>query len=472
MKSFLQRELRRRDAFAIVVGCIIGAGIFRTPASVANQLVDPFLILAVWALGGIFSLAGALTYAELSTLYPKTGGDYVYIKEAYGPLTGFLFGWTKLFVERTGTIAILAFVFSEYLGYVLGFPGELTKYVAIGAIAFLTLANILGLKYGKNIQNVFTFLKVAAIVSVIGLGLAFLPREIRQSGVVFFQYPKAAFSPSVISAAGVALIYVFWTYSGWGEAVYVAEEVREPEKNVPWAVVGGLLFVTGLYLLINFVYLLYLSIPEIKASGLVAAAMMERIVGPLAGKIVSCFVAVSAFGALNGFILTGARILYALAEDHALFSRLAKVHSKFHTPVSALIANGLIAGLLIWTKTLDQLMEYTTVAISLFYALSGFSVILLRRKFPARPGRYRVWGYPWVPLAFVLSMFLFVVNAVFQKPMESVWGLGLVAFGLVLYRISGRMSGKTQKRTEDLKIFSKMDNLEQMKKMLCEEKAP
>jgi len=457
MKAFLQRDLSRRDAFAIVVGCIIGAGIFRAPASVAGQIADPFLILAVWAAGGLFSLAGALTYAELSTLYPKTGGDYVYIKETYGPLTGFLFGWTKLFIERTGTIAILAFVFAEYLGYVFGYPGEFCKYVALGAIAFLTSANILGLKYGKNIQNLFTLLKVAAIVSIISLGLVFLPHEMSTNGVVLFRNSQAALSPSLISAAGVGLIYVFWTYSGWGEAVYVAEEIREPEKNVPWAVIGGLGFVTALYLLINFAYLLYLTPAEIKTSGLVAALMMERIVGPWAGKIVSCFVAVSAFGALNGFILTGGRILYALAADHALFSRLARVHPKFHTPVGALLVNGLIAGVLVWTKTLDQLMEYTTVAISVFYALSGFSVILLRRRFPDRLRKYRVWGYPWVPLAFVASMGLFVGNAAFQKPKESFWGLGLVAFGVFLYYISGRM----QRETEDLKTAVKAETAEE-----------
>jgi len=436
-----ERTLGCKDALAIVVGCIIGAGIFRAPASIAAHISDPLLILAVWLLGGLFSLAGALTYAELAALYPKTGGDYVYLKETYGPLTGFLFGWTKLFVERTGTIAILAFVFSEYLGYVLGLPSFFSKCTAIGAIAFVTSANILGLQYGKSIQNLFTFLKVLAITSIVCLGLSLLPHESREVSALF-QPPQYSFSSSLISGMGVGLIYVLWTYSGWAEAAYVAEEIREPEKNVPRAIIGGLLFVMGIYFLINFVYLLNVPIEEMKQSGLVASRMMEKITGPVGGKVVAAFVAISTFGALNGFTLTGGRILYALAADHTLFSRLAKVHSKFHTPVPALLMNGAFAMILVLTKTLDQLMEYTTVAISIFYALAGLSVILLRRRLPDRLRTYRVWGYPWTPLVFVLSMFLFVGNAMIRKPWESIWGFLLVAFGFLLYRISCRMKDR------------------------------
>ncbi|HNV85968.1 MAG TPA: amino acid permease [Candidatus Omnitrophota bacterium] len=433
-----ERTLGRRDAFAIVVGCIIGAGIFRAPASIALHIDNPFLILAVWLLGGLFSLAGALTYAELAALYPKTGGDYVYLKETYGPLTGFLFGWTKLFVERTGTIAILAFVFSEYLGYVLGLPAAVAKYTAIGAIAFVTFANVFGLKYGKGIQNVFTLLKVMALTSIVCLGLVFLPHGEQATGA-FSGFSKVSLSSSVISGMGVGLIYVLWTYSGWAEAAYVAEEIREPEKNVPRAIIGGLFFVAAIYLLANFIYLLNVPLEEMRRSGLVASRMMENIAGPVGGKTVASFVAISTFGALNGFTLTGGRILYALAADHTLFSRAARVHPRFHTPVPALLINGGFAAVLVLTKTLDQLMEYTTVAISIFYALAGLSVILLRKRFPDRPRTYRVWGYPWTPLVFIFSMLLFVGNATVRKPWESVWGFALVGLGFLLYRISRRM---------------------------------
>ncbi len=437
-KSPFIRELGLWDAAAIVVGCIIGAGIFRVPSSIAYHLTSPLTILLTWVLGGLLSMTGALCYAELSSLFPKTGGDYIYLRETYGHAVGFLFGWTKLFVERTGTIAIIAFVFGEYLGYLLGIPKEGTKFVAIFAILALTAANIIGLRYGKAIQNIFTSLKVLAIVFIIVLGFAFLPREM-QGGNISSLMKGGPFSWSLIPSVGMALIFVLWTYGGWTEAAYVAEEIKEPAKNVPVSIIGGLGFVILLYLAINTIYYLYIPAAQMKETKLVASVVVGKILGPWGGKLVALFVATSTFGALNGYILTGGRILYALAEDHALFHKLSAIHSRFHTPFLALCFNGICAILLVLTKTFDQLMEYTTIVISIFFALTGLSVIVLRKKLPDAHRPYKVWGYPYIPLVFAGSTLLFIGNAVFRAPRESFFGFLLVALGFFLYLISRRM---------------------------------
>lgn len=437
-RPHLLRELRLWDAMAIVVGCIIGAGIFRVPSTIALHLQSPFAILATWVLGGLLSITGALCYAELAAMYPRTGGDYVYLRETYGPIVSFLFGWTKLFVERTGTIAIIAFVFAEYLGHVWGRAQIEPRYVAVCAIAGLTLVNVLGLKYGKLIQNIFTTLKVLALVSIIGLGLFFLPEAVASGRT----YPLTAGAPvsfSLIQSVGMALVFVLWTYGGWTEAAYVAGEVVHPERNVPLAIVGGLSLVMLLYLLVNVIYYLYIPVSEMENSPLVASIVVEKFLGAWAGRVVAFFVMCSTFGALNGYILTGGRILYAMAEDHALFHRLSKVHPKFHTPSLALVFTGFGAAVLVLTKTFDQLMEYTTIAISVFFALTGLSVILLRRKHPEVERPYRVWGYPWVPVVFVVSTFLFIGNAISKEPRESLFGLLLVSVGFLLYGISLKM---------------------------------
>ncbi len=446
-KSRFVRELNLWDASAIVVGCIIGAGIFRVPHAIAQHLQNPLAILLTWVAGGVLSMTGALCYAELAGLFPKTGGDYIYLRETYGSLVSFLFGWTKLFVERTGTIAIIAFVFSEYVSYLVGFPKDYTRAVAVAAIVALTAANMVGLKYGKTIQNIFTTIKVLALAFIIVLGLLFLPREIHQ-GHIFPLVTGERFSFSMIQSAGIALIFILWTYGGWTEAAYVAEEVENPSRNLPLAIIGGLAGVTLLYILINLVYYLYLSGNEIRETKLVASAVVEKMIGPWGGKLVALFVASSTFGALNGYILTGGRILYALGEDHALFRKLSTVHARFHTPFMALIFNGACAVILVLTKTFDQLMEYTTIIISIFFALTGLAVIILRHKRPDDFRPYKVWGYPLTPVIFVASTFLFIGNAIATEPGESLFGFVLASLGLILYFVSRQMD-KSHARLEN-----------------------
>jgi len=287
-----------------VVGCIIGAGIFRLSSPIAQNSPSVFMFFLAWVLGGFLSLCGALTYAELATRFPKTGGDYVFLTNAYGRFWGFLFGWTKLFMERTGTIAIVAYVFAEHACQVFGWPATTARLLAATAIVILTGVNLLGLRVGKNIQNLFTVLKISALFLLVGAGLIFQKGSIQN-----FQPFWPDWSWSLVSSTGLALIFVLWTLGGWTEAAYVAEEVKDPAKNLPRAIVGGVLAVIGLYLLVNMIYIYYMPLEEMRRTSLVAAGTMDKIWVGRGGQIFSAMVMVSTFGALNGFVITGAHSL-------------------------------------------------------------------------------------------------------------------------------------------------------------------
>lgn len=429
MTSSLRRSLGLLDATALVVGCVIGAGIFRTAASIAKHLHTPALVITVWVLGGVVSFCGALCYAELGASYPKTGGDYVYLKKAYGPLTGFLFGWTKLFVERIGTIAILGFVFAEYTAPLLGLTPFQVKVAATAAILGLTAANIIGVQVGKEVQNLFTFLKICALLGIIAVGWIGLGSHPLALKLIEPQ----PFDGKTLQALGVALVFVLWTYGGWTESAYVAEEIRNPERNLPWSILLGLGLVTILYLAVNGVYMRYIPLTEMPGKPLVAAEVMQLALGPLGAAVTSGMVAASAFGALNGYILTGGRILLAMGKDHSLFEKWAGIHPRFSTPAKALSFCGITAALLVWIGTFDQIVTYSTVAISIFFAMAAFAVIILRRKDPDHPRPYRVWGYPLTPLIFVLAMGLFIVNIAWMQPKETLIGFLLTGLGFPLY---------------------------------------
>jgi basic amino acid/polyamine antiporter, APA family len=423
------------DASALVVGCVIGAGIFRLSDSVAQNATSPALFLLAWVVGGVLSLCGALCYAELAVRFPRTGGDYVFLTEAYGPFWGFLFGWTKLFVERTGTVAIMAFVFARHLEVVLGLPPEsLLKPVSTAAIILLTAANMMGLRFGKNIQNFFTVLKVGAILMIVGVGLAAGKGSIAN----FSSTEPSGTIISTATALGLALIPVLWAFGGWTEAAYVAEEVKAPEKNLPKAIIGGLMGVTVLYLLINTVYIYYLPLPELRRTDLVAAGTMDKIWPGMGGKLVAAMVMASTFGALNGYILTGGRILYAMGRDHTLFARLGRLSEGSRTPAVAMAATSALAIVLVWTGTLDQLVTYSSVVVFLFYAMSGAALFVFRRRHGGPPVHYKVWGYPVTPILFILLCTTFAGNAAWGETKETLLGFAVAALGIPLYFLSRR----------------------------------
>jgi amino acid transporter len=413
----------------LVIGCIVGVGIFRTASSIAAHLNSPLLILALWVFGGLLSLCGALCYAELASMFPTSGGDYVYISEVYGRFWGFLFGWTKLFIERTGTIAILGFVFAEYASRVVPYDGALLRWVAAGAILLLTAINVAGIRWGKYVQNVFTALKIVALISIIAAGTSAATAQ----NTVNPSWALPLVDGSLLQAMGVALVFVLWTYGGWTEAAYVAEEVKDPTHAVPRAIIQGVVLTTLLYLLVNWSYLLFVPIETLPETPLVASRVMQDALGTTGSLFIAWMVACSAFGALNGYILTGGRILYAMGKDHALFERLGSVHQTFHTPALALWANAGIAIGLVFTKTFDQIMIYSTVVISGFFAMAVFGVIILRRTKPRHPRPYRAWGYPLTPILFCLTMVGFILDVCIKEPAESAFGFILLALGLPLF---------------------------------------
>ena len=430
----LVRSLGLGDATMLVVGCIVGVGIFRTAGPIAGQIQSPALFLALWLAGGVVSLCGALCYAEMSSMYPASGGDYVYIREVYGRFWGFLFGWTKLFIERTGTIAILGFVFAEYASRVLPYgPGAL-RWVAAGAILFLTAVNVAGVRWGTYVQNVFTVVKIAALVILIAAGA----RAAATGQALAPDWSLPRMDLAALQSLGVAFVFVLWTYGGWTEAGYVAEEVKRPTRSVPQAILGGVLLVTGLYLLVNASYLVFIPMDELAKTPLVASRVMQQAAGAAGVPFIAGLIACSAFGALNGYILTGGRILYALGKDHALFHRLGTVHPAFHTPALALWTNAAIAAGLVFTKTFEQIMTYSTVVISVFFVMAVFGVVRLRRLRPRQPRPYRAWGYPATPLLFCLVMAGFILDVCVKEPREAAFGFVLLALGLPLYRLSER----------------------------------
>lgn len=428
-ETALRASLRLRDATAIVVGCVIGVGIFRAAAPVAELLHSPALVMLVWLAGGILSFCGALCFAELAAAYPKAGGDYVYLTKAYGPAVGFLFGWTKLFVERIGTIAVLGYVFAEYVGFLLGYGPIGTKLAATSAILFLTVANVMGLHVGKQLQNVLTVIKVLALLLIIGTGLSCFPSA---------QGPIGSWGPErgaadTARAFGAALVFVIWTYGGWNEITYVAEEVQDPKRTLPWSILGGLGLITVLYLVVNWVYLSFIPLDQMAGKPLIAAEVMQIFWGSLGGGVAAFMVACSAFGAVNGEILTGGRIALAIGRDHPLFARLSHVHPLFLTPAKALAFNAAGGIVLIWVGSFEQIVTYSTVVLALFFAMTALAVPILRRRDPATTRPYRVWGYPVTPALFIGGMALFVANVAWMQPKETLLGFGLLLLGIPLY---------------------------------------
>ncbi len=446
----LVRGLGALDGALITIGSILGTGIFITTADIARALPHAGLILAVWIVGGLLTLAGALTYAELGAMFPKAGGQYHFLKEAYGPLWGFLFGWASFLVIMSGGIATLAVGFGEYLGAFLPFFASShvlfettlgTHRVAVNggqlggalAIVFLTAVNYIGLREGAGLQNVVTWIKVGSIV---GLGVL---------GVVL---PAAAapqlFAPvasnGLYAALGVAMIAVLWSFDGWYAVTNLGGEMRRPERDLPLGLIGGTAVVTLLYVVMNVVYIRALPVESMGSLPRIGEAAASVLFGPRGGQLITAAVLVSTFGCISATILYAARIYLPMAQDGVFFPALAKVHPKYNTPSACILAQGVWATVLTFSGSYEQLYTYVVFAVVLFHALTGIAVMVLRRSQPATPRPYRVWGYPVVPLIFVASCLALVLNTLLEKPVESGLGLGLLVLGLPAFAYWRRAS--------------------------------
>jgi APA family basic amino acid/polyamine antiporter len=439
----LVRALGARDTTLLTVGAILGTGVFLTTSDIARLYPDPMGILALWIAGGLLTLAGALTYGELGAMFPEAGGQYHYLKESYGPLCAFLFGWCCFFVSMTGGIAVIAVGFGEYLGAfvpffstsheVLSIPLPMGVWRVNGgqiagsiAIVFLTAINCFGVRTGAGFGNIVSAIKILALV---GLAAAALFAPAPQS--IALAIPAAP--AGGLAAIGVAMIAVLWTYDGWYGATFVAGELKRPERTLPIGLIAGTAIVTLLYLLVNVAYIRAMSVEQIAASPRIAEAAATVLFGPMGGRVVSAMALVSIFGCLAVTILYCARIYLPMAQDGLFFSALAHIHPVYRTPNASLIAQGALGILLTCSGTYQQLYTYVIFAIFLFHAATGIAVFVLRRHRPEIPRPFRVPGYPWVPLLFVGTSVFFVVNTLLEAPRESLVGLGLLALGVPAY---------------------------------------
>ena len=427
MMQDLPRKLGLADALAIVVGMIIGGGIFLVPNLVARNLSSVTSILSVWIFAGVVSFFGGLACAELGAAMPSTGGQYVFLREAYGPFGGFLCGWSAFLVARTAQVSWLAVTLSLYVSYFVPLNPIASKLLGVAAIAVLALINYRGVTAGAMVQKSFTIAKVIGLLIIIFSGLFF--------GSHASAPATQTTAPLTVGNFGVALIACLLAYDSWVAVSFVAGEIKNPRRNILLALVLGLGVCIAVYLLANIAYLRVLTIPEIAASDHVGASAAERVLGPAGGKLVSAIILISIIGTLNGCFLTIPRIYFAQARDGLFFSAFAKVHPRFATPAFAIVAQAVWAVVLLLSGTYETLAEYAMFALWAFYGLMVFGVIVLRRKRPDLERPYRMWGYPVTPLLFVAVTLWFVVNMLITRPGPSLIGMALIVSGVPVYFI-------------------------------------
>jgi APA family basic amino acid/polyamine antiporter len=441
----LKRDLGIWTAAAIVVGTVIGSAIFLVPNDMVKSVGSPFMVFAVWIFGGMLTLFGALSYAELAAALPQAGGEYVYLREAYGPLWAFIFGWTQMWVAKSGSIATLATGFFIYLA---NFQPELNKVwvvvplplgesgqpleirygqlLAMGVIAVLACINYFGVKVGGDLQVVVTIAKVGLIAAIIVIGLGTGHGSVAN-------YHTSIPAPGGITGFFAALVAALWAYDGWNNVSMVASEIRDPQRNLPRALITGTLVVIAIYLLANLAYFYVLPAADVASSARVAAETMRRVLGSFGANAVSIVAMISIFAALNGSILSGSRVPFAMARDGLFFRRVAFVQPQHRTPSVSILALSAWGALLVLSGRYTQLYTYVIFASVILYGMATAAVIVLRIKQPDLPRPYRTLGYPFVPVVFVLGISCLVVSTLLKSPRESFMGLGLVALGLPFY---------------------------------------
>jgi basic amino acid/polyamine antiporter, APA family len=430
----LPRTLGLWSSVALVVGITIGSGIFRSPAGIARQAPDPMAMLGLWIAGGVITLCGALSLAEIAAALPQTGGIYAYLREAWGRRAAFLFGWAELILIRASALGGISVVFGEYLLRSLGVePSEhvlLARSLSAGAIAFAATANILGARVGAIIVGVATWAKFGAL-SLLVLAALILGSS-RGASLENLTVPAAG--PLVLGSMGLALVSVLWAYDGWADLSFAAGEVKEPQRNLPRAIILGTLALIGIYVLTNFAYLYVLPIEAIARSPLVAADTMLALFGRVGVVLVSVFVMISSFSSLNGSMLASPRVFFAMAEDRLLFQAIAKVHPRYQTPYVAILVAALLGMVLVMSRSFERLTETFVLAIWPFYALGVAAIYRLRRERPDLPRPYRVVGYPVVPAVFIASVTAFVVNALINDTTNSIITFTVILAGLPIYQ--------------------------------------
>lgn len=432
-----RKELSLFDSICIIVGIIIGAGIYEITPTVASCMGGWIGILGIWLAGGLLALTGAICYAELATAYPQEGGDYVYQTRAYGNWVGYLFGWTQLAVIRPGDIALMAFVFARYAITIYAPYENMLLFYATLAVVILTLINILGVKQGKWTQNLLTVIKSLGILAIVMAGFL-APAQ---------QVAPATASGITLDGFKLALILVLFAFGGWNEMAYVAAEVKQPKYNIVRSLVIGTILVIGLYMLINGAFLHALGQAKMSSSGAVAVDTFAAIAPGMAAKIISIIICISALGAVNGLIFTGARISYALGSEHRSFRFLGRWSERFGTPVMSLIVQGCIsiAILLIAGSFIDTIL-YSAPVVWLFFLGTGIAVFVLRRKEPDIERPYRISGFPWPALIFCMACLFMLYSsftyAMTMKPIGLIIVVSVLIAGVFVYLLAEKGRGQ------------------------------
>jgi APA family basic amino acid/polyamine antiporter len=425
----LPRRLTLFDGAALLVGAVIGSGIFVVPGLIAQRVPEPGLVIGIWVFSGVLVLCGALTLAELGTMLPQSGGLYVYMREAYGPFWAFLYGWTIMLVVIPGALAALTVAFFMYLRQFVAIPVWPEKTLGIGLLLGLALINTRGAKRGAGVQNVFTILKVAGLVGLVGLAVITRHGDVTH----FTPIAPAHFSGGTLAAVGLAMISTLFAYDGWQFVSLVAGELRDPERNVVRSIVLGIAVVIAVYVSANLAYIYVLGQPRIAASPRVATEVMAEMVGSGGATVMTLAILCSIFGAISANILAGPRVLFAMARDGRLFPWLARIHPRYQTPANAIWALATWAGVLTLTGGFEHLITMSQFTNWIFFTMVVMSVIVLRRKHPDWHRPYRVAGYPATVLVFVLVSSVFVINTLVESPASSLMGLGLLLVGVPFY---------------------------------------
>jgi APA family basic amino acid/polyamine antiporter len=436
----LAKELTLYGLIMVAIGSCIGSGIFVTPSQIAGLVPSAGLILGVWALGGLVTLTGALTFGELGSLFPKAGGIYVFLKEAYGGWLGFLYGWAYLLIITSGSIAVLSLAFAYYLSFFL--PMNDTWKIATSIIVIITLTtlNILRAKFGEIFSNIFTGMKILGILIIIGCGFLF-----GSSDLSFKDFSLGFASGSNLSGFGVALVGVLFSYGGWQHASFLAGETKNPSRNVPIAMITGALIVIVIYLLVNVSYMLLLPVQTIAGSQKVAAEAISTVL-PYGGMMVAGIIAISTLGTIGIYTLSAPRIYYAMAADGLFFKKIADIHPKFRTPVNAIIVQSAwsIVLLLFW-GTFEDLITYTVSVEWIFFTLAAIGIFIFRKKMKNTERPYKTFGYPFTPLIFICINTWFVINIMIRKPLHMGIGIGFLLLGVPVYFFFKRKNSQLNK---------------------------
>jgi APA family basic amino acid/polyamine antiporter len=440
----LVRAIGLGSAILFVVGSVIGSGIFLTTGGMAAIVPSAPLLLTAWVLGGALAITGGLTYAEMGAMFPRSGGVYVFLREAYGPLPAFLYGWAALFVVVSGGIAAVAVGFAEYLSYFvpalshsrivafvhtpwLAVSVSAGQIVAATSIVILGAVNYVGVRSGNRVNAVLTAAKIGGLAALPIMALVAWRVHPALTPIV----PPDLARPAV--SFGIAMIAVLWTYEAWYFVTYAAGEIKDPQRNVPRALVWGILVLTTVYLTVNLAYFFALSVDEMRGVTRIAERAATAMVGPRGATFVALTVVVSTFGCNAAALLAGSRLLFAMASDGVFFPAASRVHERYRTPHLAIIGLTAWSAILALSGTYDQLFTYVMFASILFSVAAGIALFRLRRTMPDRPRPYRTWGYPVIPLLFIAGATAFVLNTLVERPVQSLAGLGLLALGLPAY---------------------------------------